>query len=35
VIELERGLEIFIPKDLQQNSLPASFRYFDPILLLV
>ena len=35
IIELEQGLEIFIPRDFQQNELPNSFRYFDPILQIV
>jgi hypothetical protein len=32
IIDIEQGLEVFIPSDLQQNKLPMTFRYFDPIL---
>lgn len=35
VIELEQGLEVFIPRELQQHDLPSSFRYFDCILQLI
>ena len=32
VLELEQGQEVYIPKDLTQDHLPASFRYYDPII---
>lgn len=32
IIDIEQGQEVFIPGDLQQNKLPMTFRYFDPIL---
>jgi len=31
-LDLQQGVEIFIPKDLQQNDLSCSFRYYDSIL---
>ena len=35
VQEIEQGKECFIPKDLSQDSLPISFRYYDPVISLV
>ena len=35
IIELEQGNEVFISKDLSQNSLPKSFKYYDYILQMV
>ena len=34
-LDIEDGLEIFIPKDLSQDQLPYSFRFYDPILSLI
>ena len=33
--ELEQGKDCFIPKDLSQDHLPYSFRYYDPIIRIV
>jgi hypothetical protein len=35
IIELEQGKEVFISKDLSQDNLPKSFRYYDYILQMV
>ena len=32
---IEDGEQVFIPKDLSQDQLPQSFRYYDPILVIV
>ena len=32
---VEEGDQVFIPKDLSQDNLPQSFRYYDPILAIV
>ena len=29
--EIEEGEEVFIPRDLSQDRLPWSFRFYDPI----
>ena len=31
-MKLENGQEVWIPKDLSQNNLPYSFRFYDPII---
>lgn len=33
--DLEEGLEILIPPELSQSRLPASFRYYDPIIAIL
>ena len=33
--EIEQGKECIIPKDLSQDKLPISFRYYDPVISLV
>ena len=33
--EMEQGEEVFIPKDLSQDSLPHSMRFYDSILRCV
>lgn len=33
--EVEEGCETFIPKDLSQDHLPMSFRYYDPVIAIV
>ena len=33
--EVEDGIETFIPKDLSQDHLPMSFRYYDPVIAVV
>jgi hypothetical protein len=35
MIELMSGQEVNVPKDLSQSNLPYSYRYYDPILLLI
>lgn len=35
MIDLEQGYESFIPKELSQDHLPMSFRYYDPIFHIV
>jgi len=32
---MEIGLETVIPKDLSQDNLPPSFRFYDPIQLII
>jgi hypothetical protein len=35
VLELEQGLAVFIPRELSQDSLALSYRFYDPILRIV
>ena len=35
MIELMSGKDVQISKELTQSELPAGFRYYDPILLLI
>ena len=35
MIDIEQGFEVFIPTDLQQNHLPMTYRYFDPIIQVI
>ena len=35
LIEFELGLEVLIPEELRQSHLPLSYRYYDPIILLI
>ena len=35
VSQLETGMEVLIPKELSQDSLPYSFRYYDAIVPIV
>ena len=32
VIEIEQNREVFFPKELNQNDLPYSFRYYDHLI---
>ena len=34
-MDIEQGSEAFIPKALSQDSLPLSFRFYDPIIKIV
>ena len=34
VLEIEQGQEVYIPTELSQKSLPLSFRYYDPIIVM-
>jgi len=33
--EIEEGVESFIPKELSQDHMPSSFRYYDPIIAII
>lgn len=33
--QIEDDAEVFIPVDLSQSGLPISFRYYDPLILIV
>jgi hypothetical protein len=35
VLEIEQGREVSIPKELNQNDLPYSFRYYDPLITFI
>lgn len=35
IMDIEQGQEVFIPKELSQDHLPLSFRFYDPILMLI
>lgn len=35
LLEFELGLEVLIPEELRQSHLPWSYRYYDPIILLI
>ena len=35
ILNFEQGREVLIPKELAQDSLPISFRYYDPIIMLI
>ena len=35
IYELEAGFESIIPRELSQDTLPFSFRYYDPIIAIV
>lgn len=35
VQDVEMGQEVFIPKELSQNDLPQSMKYYDPILQII
>ena len=35
LLNIEIGLETVIPQELSQQGLPASFRFYDPILSIV
>ena len=34
-MDLENGVEILIPKELSQDHMPPSYRYYDHILMLI
>ena len=33
--EIEQGGELFIPKELSQDLMPMSFRFYDPIIAII
>ena len=35
IMNFEQGKYIAIPQELNQNDLPLSFKYYDPILMLI
>ena len=35
VVDMQEGTEVLIPKDLSQDHLPMSFRYYDPLIKIV
>lgn len=35
VHQIEQGQSVFIPKQLSQDGLPMSFRFYDPILRII
>lgn len=35
IMDVEEGGEILIPRELSQDQLPQSFRYYDPILNII
>lgn len=35
IMKFEQGHEVLIPKELAQDSLPISFRWYDPIIMLI
>jgi hypothetical protein len=35
MMDIEDGLDTFIPKDLSQDTLPLSFRYYDSIIAFI
>ena len=35
ILDLEQGTEVIIPKEINQDFLPASYRYYDCLLMMV
>lgn len=35
LIHLEQGLQVYIPAELSQDSIPMSMRFYDPILKII
>ena len=35
LMDLEQGTEVIIPKEIGQDSLPQSFRYYDFLLMFI
>ena len=35
IIEIEQGNQVLVPPYLSQDSLPCSFRYYDPIIRII
>jgi len=35
LMDLENGVEVLIPKELSQDHMPPSFRYYDHVLMLI
>lgn len=34
-MQIEDGDEVYIPRELSQDNLPSSFRFYDPIMVSV
>jgi hypothetical protein len=35
VCQIEQGQSVFIPREISQDRLPVSFRYYDPVLRII
>lgn len=35
ILAIEMGIEVYIPPELSQKSMPVSFRYYDPVLAII
>ena len=35
LLDFEQGNEVMIPEELSQDGMPLSFRYYDPIIILI
>lgn len=35
LLNFEQGNEVMIPEELSQDDMPLSFRYYDPIIILI
>ena len=35
LMQIEDGDEVYIPRELSQDNLPSSFRFYDPIMVSV
>ena len=35
ILDIEQGIEVYIPSELNQNDLPQSMRYYDPIIRII
>jgi len=35
VLHVEHNIEVYIPAELSCDSLPYSFRYYDPLILII
>jgi len=35
ILDIAEGIEVYIPKALSQSQLPSSFRFYDPILMMI
>ena len=35
ITDFEQGQDVLIPKSLSQEDLPLSYRYYDPIIMLI
>ena len=35
LLELEQDSDVLIPDELSQDKMPMSFRYYDPVIMLI